>query len=736
MIDWSNKIITENNTEYIDVEGMVKHFPKYSKKPKTVKIEEYDVPLPDEPPLEECINYGINDENEQIFRKFLIPKQVRNPQKDYGRENWTQARIDSFIDLMWHIRLNGCWMIIKNKKTYIPGLLVYKLVFTDVRNKFIYKYSDWEFFMFWGYCLMCYECKGMIDFKCRQLGDTQNVLTIIYEYGTRSRGMLNTMQSAINEKNIQMTYDRLVEMHKNMVYFFKPMHQGKEDPKDGLVLRYPTDLFTHKKVKEKALKGEIITSSSSDDYEFPEVNTRFQYGATKERVFDGATDLGRVYLDEYGKPSSGFSPSEWVRVMIEAIFSKITGRKTGMLLLTSTVDEITSDTLEESKTMWESANPSKRLSTGSTVSGLFRIFRGVVARGDVDRWGFPLTEKILAETTEQYNAMIASGDTRGAFSYIQKNPRTIEDVFVSALNQSQFNIKKLNRRLIYINEQSKPLFVRGNFRWENGVKWSNVVWEPDPNGRWTVSMHPSDLGLYANAKLASIYSPKPANINHFCCGVDPIDQAETLESDENRSKGAIVVKAKLNPMIDSGEGLYYDYDDPARDIHRGNPVEDGANFTTNRIVCCYLARPEDPTDFFDDVAKTVIYYGTDFLPEKNKFGGLHNYLKNNNHDLYIMDTKGLIRNYKGQSESDGISANTKSINTYFELLSTLTNRWCNTIDHPDLLMQLMSMNWKNRGKRDLGVAAGFCELADTLPRLKYKPQEQTEIQHFTEREIA
>ncbi len=59
-------------------------------------------------------------------------------------------------------------------------------------------------------------------------------------------------------------------------------------------------------------------------------------------------------------------------------------------------------------------------------------------------------------------------------------------------------------------------------------------------------------------------------------------------------------------------------------IVKGNPVDYGSAFQTNKVCCTYMERPDDPAEFFEDMIMTVVYYGSDFLPEKNKYGGIEN----------------------------------------------------------------------------------------------------------------
>lgn len=734
MIDWAKRISTVRDEEFVDLNGLPYYHIKFDEKSKIQRVYEYDVVLPTEPPDEHCVNFGLS-EHDQIFRRTLIPKQVLNPTGNFGRESWSQQQIDAFIDAEWNKRRNGIWVFIKGVKTYIPGLLYMKMNYwkSITGVKFIYKFSDLEFFLFWMHCVYDPKCDGMADFKCRQIGDTESVVLIMWEFGSRVRGTINAMQSCINEGHAKKSYFRLVHGHKKMIYYFRPLNQGTEDPKKGLNLSYPAQHITFTSIREKSKKGDIANRSSSDDYEYPEINSQFYFGPTKANEFDGTT-LGRAYLDEFGKSDGKLDPVEWIKVIKEATESRILNKKMGMILMTSTVEDIGADSLLWAKNIWNQSDPAKRTIAGKTANGLYRCFRNVVDRGEVDRWGFPLKEKIIAEIESAVKILMDAGDIKGAISYRRKNCRTIEDIFRGANDNSNFDTDKLERRYHYImNDAPKSVAVRGNLKWLNGQRDTQVIWEPNKNGKWLISKHPSDFGLEANAKIKSVFSPKPANVNYFKAGLDPYDQETTIETEENRSKGGICVKRVLDEYIDSSKDLYYQFEDRERGIQIGDPVDGGAGFQTNRIVCTYLWRENDPNDFFEDVIMTMVYYGTDFLPEKDKFGACHSYIKTRGYELYLMEKPNHNKNAKGQQERDGVSATTGNIDTYFSYLTTLSAKWWNTIDHHDLLEQMLSMNFANRGKRDLGVAAGWCEFAANQPKSRFKqPQEQQKIVHWQE----
>lgn len=735
MIKWKSRISKDD--KFIDLQGLPYYTLHWDATSTVEHVYEYKVAIPAPPPDHHCINYSLS-EHDQVFRRTLIPKEILNPNMKNG---WAQDDIDAFIDAEWNRRRNGIWVFIKGKKTYIPGLLYMKMNYwkSITGIEFIYKFSDWEFFIFWMHCVYDPKCEGIADFKCRQIGDTENVVLIMWEYGSRVRGTVNTIQSCVNENHAKKSYFRLVHGHKKMIYYFRPLNQGTEDPKKGLNLSYPAQYQSHASIQAKVKSGEMVNRSSSEDYEYPEINSQFYFGPSKVSENDGST-IGRAYCDEFGKSDGKLDPVEWIRVMTEAAYSRILSKKMGLLLLTSTVEEIIPESLVWAIKIWTQADPSIRTADGRTANGLYRCLRNAIDRGEVDRWGFPMKEQIIEKIQSTIKLLMEKGDIKGAISFRRKNCITIEDVFKGANDNSQFDIEKLEARYFYVmNEAPKSLCVRGNLKWKDNVRDSVVVWEPNSKGKWVISKHPKDFGMQENAKVFGVVAPKPKNIHTFCSATDPIDQKTVLDDDP--SKGAITVLATLNELVDGGTDRYYQFDDPARKIQMGDPVDGGANFETNRVVCTYLfdrkTTSGDPNEYFEDVILTLVYFGTDCLLEKNKSAALVTYMGMRGYQLYIMDRATNSRNYKGQEERQGITAHEGSIDSYFSFLTTLSCKWWNTIDHPDLLEQLLSMNYANKGKRDLGVSTGWAYVAASVPRSRYTRtmESQKQLHHFTEQYV-
>lgn len=728
--------ISDNN-QTIDLQNLKRHPLTYGPKSDWHTVYGFVIQKPEAPADEDCINYGLPIED-QIFRKTFIPDQVKNPNGRHA-EPWTEEQIDHFVDTEYFRRDNGVWIFIKGEKYWIPGAMYIFQNYWRLQsgNDAIFRFTSLELFWIWEDTCRDERLVGLLDFKCRQIGDTEWALFIIWLSAQTWQNTKYSLQSCVGGDQIEKSYDRLAYSHSKMIWFMKPINRGTDNPAQGLEFKYPTEAITTGKLKAKQDKGAALTQVNTE-YEFNELNSEILFGPSKERYFDGQT-YKISYVDEFGKADT-MDPVETLIVLTPALTSRILNRKTGKFLGTSTVEEMKSGrSLKWAKKLYVQSHINPE--TGTSLNGCRHIFRGALDRAPVDHWGFPKKEEEKLWIEAKTKEYLEQGDIKGMLSHQRANPLNIEQVFASANDESQFDIDKLAKRQHYLHsddyvnprtgKKNKP-WVRGNLRWKDDDKESGiVVWEPNSKGRWVISAHPKDFGFKENAKVEGVWRAKPGNSHAFCMGVDPYEQKKLITDDW--SMGGIAVKRKLDSFIDGKEDRYYQFTDESRGIKAGDPVDGGIHFQTNRYCCTYLYRQANPEDFYEDTILTAVYYGTEFLPEKNKASGLLKHCADRKHELYIMDRPNLSKNSKGKSEEEGVTATEKTIDEYFGYLMTLSCLWANTIDHPDILEQLLTMNWANRGQKDLGVAVGWCEYACKIPNF-YKPKtkEQKSSVYFTE----
>jgi len=155
---------------------------------------------------------------------------------------------------------------------------------------------------------------------------------------------------------------------------------------------------------------------------------------------------------------------------------------------------------------------------------------------------------------------------------------------------------------------------------------------------------------------------------------------------------------------------------------------------TNRCVCTYAFRHENPYDYYADVLKTCLYYGCQVNIETQK-PGLIAWLSEKGYMGYLSvrpvltDSKGMTKPNRRQTSNIGMHANTETILSYVEAIKQHNISYIGTHTHLDLLKDMRQYNGKkdNRTKRDLTVAWGHAlTLANSVAYLTEKTNKKTE----------
>lgn len=689
MVEWKSKISADD--KIIDLQGSELYNLDYSDSKNFVNVYGYQVQLPNAPEDKDFINYGLPVE-EQIFRKTLKLKSLNLMSKEAQ---------DNYILPEYHRRHNGVWIFIKGKKYYIPGVFYYFLNYWKLQSgeEVIFRITDLHFFLIWMHCMRDPKCLGLIDFKCRQIGDTEKVLCIIYEFATRYKNSKMAMQS-VNEPHILKSFKRMVYAHQKMDWFMKPQNKGSDNPEGGFYFQYPSTINSNvKNAKQHKLQGTGSVTESELMYEHDPLDSFVQYGPSKAGHFDGQT-YNLWYCDEFGKMTE-MDPIEALGVVTPALDNRIIDKIVGKVIMTSTVEELKGGkSLQYAKDLYKDSDPNDRDEDGKTANGLYRIFRSSLDRAPVDKWGFPKAEEEKLKIETKLKNYLKRGNIKRLIEYRRKNPLTIEDVFMSAQNESGFHIENLVTREITLLSQKYKKEVRGNLKWKDGKRDTEVIWEPNPGGRWFISQHPTDHKFKLNSQIEHIDMFKPGNIHAYCGGVDPYDQKTNIE--KKLSKGGIAVRRRFDSNFDGGKF----------DSLTGKPENGGAEWETEQLVCDYLDRWQNPNDFYEDVIMTFVYYGTEFLFEKNKGAGLETYVTQRGYGLYIQAQPQFTRSKKAQDmDLVGITATENSVTQMFELLQTESCDYYNTIHHSRYLEQFLRTNWENRGDNDLLMAGGWAKVA-------------------------
>jgi len=656
--------------------------------------------LPKEPPLKHFRNFGLPIK-EQKFSREEIPKDLKK---------WTKESRDAFISRMYHIRDNGEWWLIKGEKVFITGKNWFYLNFWYTERGVLpeFRYVDVEDFLFWDYVERHPLCYGYTKIKPRREGGTERALCIGYEEATRySEAHFGMM--ANDDKRAGKNFKRLVRAHKKMIWFFQPIYKGSDNVQKELRFEEPEQKLSQKNFKEVANRQKAYDTLGGYIDFMP--STIGQYDGDRCRAF---------LFDEIFKIHKYDPKEQWD--ILKPTFEVDGGlRIIGKAQLLSTVEEhAKGKSIEYARKIWDESDNESIGKTGQTTTGLFNYFRSALVLAERDEWGFPKTDEFLAWYNKKEAEFIERKNWRGLASWKRKYPMTVEDALQVPATECILHPALLERRIGQIrqglnwkNEEEKPRAVRGNLVWENGVKYGNVRWQVTEEGRWLISQHPTNPN-------AGISNGKPANSKDYACGLDPIDTKGTSH-ESTLSKVGITVMRKHNPFIDcEANGIKAVInEDGTQDIL--NPEE----MQTNRVVCTYRFRQDNPEDAYDDMLKTLFYFGCQGMLENNRVYARNRFRELKLEKWLANEPLFLRSNYKLAKgiQDKGIYSSGKTNEFSNEALIEYVYNYWQLIDHLDLLEDMRGFTGESesRTKSDLTVSFGWALAQAIDPR--YKPKE-------------
>lgn len=584
------------NPDYIDIRGF-----------------EIPVPLPRKPKPQEFRNYGLPVEKQKFVREE-VPKDVYL---------WDKIRYDRYVSEQWHKRKNGEWWLIKGREVYItgPAWLFFNHWDMEAGGKPDFRMEAVEWFLVWEYVCRDPNCFGMLDIKCRRLGDTEKSLCAGWEMATRYRKSWFGMQN-INDLDAKANFDRIVSANAVMPRWFKPVHRGKETPEKALVFKYPSDTVTAKTVREgKGQQAEFIEDKT------PHLGSIIDFKATRLKAYDGKR-LRVYHLDEPGKlsPKDMDVSKQWgiIRQCL-SLHNELT--IVGKGILTTTVEDIANgETVKVCQKLWDGANPADLTAMGRTSNGLWRYHRNYRLAARVDEWGFHKEDEASKVRQAQIDAFLKAGDLDGLSDYLRKVPDTVEESLAVPANQCilypallDIQQQRLHEWAIHNQVAAQdhrfrpyPVAQRGDFVWTNGFK-SEVRFTPNPvSGKFWVSGHPD----MPNHKILDGGLVLPGNRGRFTIGVDGIDHKGAQGSDFS-----ISVFRVWDPNAET--------DIEWADTEGGREIANKWAMKTNRFVCTYSRRPNNPEEAYEDCLKCAMYYGVPIFAEQQKPGVLRFFERNN-----------------------------------------------------------------------------------------------------------
>ena len=565
-----------------------------------------------------------------MWERAPMPKELSRIR---SMDEWSETprefreRFRPYIEEEFRRRREGFWFYNNGTPTYITGRHYMMLQWTklDVGYPYFLNFQR-EIYLHMAACEIDPRCIGQLYTKCRRSGYTNICSSVLVDEATQVKDKLMGIQSKTGkdaQENIFMK--KVVYMFRHYPFFFKPIQDGTTNPRMELAFREPSKRIT--KNNKTTQTGEAL-------------NTVINWKNTTNNAYDGEK-LHILYLDEAGKWEKPTDIRDAWRIQRTCL---IVGRKiVGKALVGSTVNPMDKGG-KEYKNLWEDSNPTERNANGRTRTGLYRLFIPAYEslEGFFDKHGHPVMETPEKAIEGIDDELIFSGakeflknereslkdDASELNEVIRQFPFTEDEAFRDSIEGTIFNVGKIYEQVEYNDELFPNPVVKGNFIWRGGNKDTEVVFTPDPNGRFRVSwMPPEDL---RNKKLIERGKRIAPNSSIGCGGVDSYDLDATV--DGRGSKGALHMYNKFN------------MEHPA-----------------NMFVVEYAARPPLAKIFYEDVLMCAFFYGYPILIENNKYG-IARYFESRGYDGYLMDRpKHLSSSSTIKSKTKGIPSNSQDV---------------------------------------------------------------------------
>ena len=672
-------------------------FPTDATKKNYIKIDELNVELPIMPPESEMRNYHLATKDQ----KFIHDK----PPQEYRLWKFGSVEKNLFADQMFHLRDNGEWWLINGKPIYVPGSAWFFFNCWILQEGRLPKFrmEAVEFYQVEDWIWRSPFIMGMLLFKMRQEGASAKINCAIYNRTTRhpysKAGIMGN-----DEQRAKANIAKIQIAHNKMIDIFQPIVKGSNKDVTGINFTLPHTIHTNKKLRE------------GEEREYTGLESEIYTNASVLKAFDGDR-LTQFYFDEFGKVWR-FNVYEQLNKIKPMLLSQDgEGHFSGKAYYGSTVEDsqdIKPDNLayllDNLNSLYKDSNPNKLDSKGRTETGLVRYLRdSISATMIIDEFGFPNR----ARAEKEYDEMIAKFEKDKAWQkiaqYKKLYPRSISDALSGNSLSCILFPHLLDQKIHEIRSSEHPKAIRGNLVWVDST-WTSCKWIPDANGKWWISQHPHD----PNARVMKGTKYYPKNHEMYKMGVDPTDTVAAVSHASQLSKTAIVVKRALDRDIEFKAEFY--------EVDGIKKCRNPQDLITNRYVCTYHNRNDDPLDNYIDTLKTAVYYGCKALIESNS---PYTYVRmREDFPAYVAakpdDSKSDVQLKRARRNPNQIEAQRTTVRekrTYNDILISYTSDYWSIIEHMNLLEDMRRFNGQNHTDCDLVVATALAELQDSESKL-------------------
>lgn len=659
-------------------------------------------PMPDK----EGIDGWHLPKKEQYFRRTPIPNWYdalykTELKKQETQPNYIDLRCEQFRVNEWEKRLNGYWFYNNGEPTYITGAnyFFWNWCKLDVGHPVPLKHTR-ENFYFREYCINDPRCNGYFMIMSRGSFKTTEEVAHQLEVMTRPpKQMIGLFQCTTDDDATRFFTEKHISIFKSLPHFFKPNGEIKTN-----------EISFFKKGGSKSTGFEL-----EEDEEL--ANRMYVINGT-EKAADGRT-VRDFLCDEIGKAKKENPIDVYERLLVNVQCVNRNGRKFGIIRNISTIEEIEAGHgNEQCYKVWRDSDQDKRDENGATKTTLYRRFLPTYktsaflqSESNYDIYGNIDEEKALKYHKQRRKAL--EDDVRALLSYCRKFPFTIEECFSHDNITCEFNPMILNYALNEIQTTHASLVRAGRFEWEvkgKKVRWVDALKNSEKaRVKWNLSYYPTlqnNIGepTYDNRNQRNIF--RPLNCDKFVISTDPINMEK--KDTYYQSNAAATIFRKFDSGVDD-YNLFREY--CAMDVEKFANLRfhDKFNFQSHTFVGDYLYRPDDPREYYEDMAMACIFFGCKLLPERNT-QGITGWFEDNGFAHFLMrrpKASFTLSQFKIIDNDYGVPSNGQTIDIYINLMKSYIDRHGHRIKHQRIIKDLIDFQAINPRKFDMSVAACF-----------------------------
>ena len=559
------------------------------------------------------------------WQKLEYSKELNKLKNIFDWRNYPEEQKDKwydYIDEEFKRRDEGFWFMNKDKPTYITGTHYMYLQWSKIDvGAPDFREANRIFYIFWEACKADKRCYGMCYLKNRRSGFSFMSSAETVNLATMSSDSRYGILSKTGADAKKMFTDKVVPISINYPFFFKPIQDGMDRPKTELAYRVPASKFTRKKI-----------TANEQLEELEGLDTTMDWKNTGDNSYDGEK-LALLVHDESGKWERPDNILNNWRVTKTCL--RLGSRIIGKCMMGSTSNALDKGG-DNFKKLYNSSDVTQRNRNGQTKSGLYSLFIPMEwnYEGFIDEYGLPVFNTPDSDTFAPDGELIDYGiidhwqneaeglknDQDALNEFYRQFPRTEEHAFRDETKNSIFNLVKIYEQIDYNEDLGNTLGItKGNFQWVGGIKDTQVMFYPNPEGRFYVSWVPKmELQNKIIVKNGIRY---PGNEHMGAFGCDSYDISGTV--DGRGSKGALHGLTKFS-MEDCPPGQFF--------------LE-------------YIARPQTADIFFEDVLMALVFYGMPLLAENNKPRLLY-YLRRRGYRGFSMNRPDRVWNKLSVAEKE------------------------------------------------------------------------------------